>query len=63
MESLILLSVFGNTPFTFGSHGISGLHYEALKDQLKWIGLKPKKYVNIMQTCFNYYMKGVNSKG
>ena len=63
MQSLVLLTIFSNTPFEYGQHGIVGLKYDALKDQVKWNGLSPKKYVNMLQTCINMYIKGTNKKG
>jgi len=62
MECISLLRIFNNTPFEVGHSGVSGLKYEALKDQIRWAGLKPKEYVNKLLTCVNYYIKGSNMK-
>ncbi len=62
MLSLVVLGIFSNTPLTYGQHGITGLNYQALQDQIKWAGLSRKHYTNILQTCVNYYIKGYNSK-
>jgi len=59
----VILLIFNNTPFTFGRNGVAGLSYDALKDQIRWSGLKPKKYVNILHTCFNYYSRGLSMRG
>jgi len=63
MESLVLLNIFSNTPFEYGTNGVTGLKYQALKDQISWSGLSPRKYVNILHTCCNMYIKGTNKKG
>ena len=61
-ESVILLQIFNNTPFTFGQNGINGFNYQALSDNLRWAGLSRKKYTSVMLSCCNMFIKGTQSK-
>ena len=61
-KSIIMIHIFNSTPYEYGQHGLIGFKYEALKDSIKWIGLKPKDYVPNLLSCINHYIKGVNSK-
>ena len=45
-----------------GLNGLSGFHYIALKDSIKWMGLQPKKYVPILQGCMSNYLNGKSKK-
>ena len=38
--------------------GATGFNYLALKDFIKWHGLKPSQYVPILLECFNAWMQG-----
>lgn len=38
--------------------GLMGFNYVALKDAIKWKGLKPKKYVPILLNCMVAYLEG-----
>lgn len=60
--SKLLMRIFHNTPFIYGQHGITGYNYEGLKDQIKWTGLRPKDFVNVLHTMLNRFIKGTQNK-
>ena len=62
MESQVILMVFNNTGFVYGTHGIVGFVYDDLKDNIRWAGLPLKKYVPKLKSCLNYYLRGVGEK-
>ena len=61
-ESMTLIHVFHQTQFEYGMNGLQGFNYIALKDSIKWIGLKPKTYVPFMQACMNKYLSGISRR-
>jgi len=42
--------------------GIEGFEYLALKDAIKWQNLSIKKYVPVLFSCINYFIKGKQTK-
>jgi hypothetical protein len=40
---------------------IIGYHYKKLKDTIKWNGLRPKRYVPLIDAMFNKFAKAINS--
>jgi len=56
-ESLVIISIFNSTPLEYGMSATS-FNYTALKDFIRWKGLKAKDYVPILLECFNAWQKG-----
>jgi len=62
MECSLIVHIFNTASFEYGMNGLSGFNYQSLKDSIKWSGLKPKYYVNILNNVMNSYIKGIRSK-
>jgi len=62
LESLIIVKIFFNTPYEYNTHGLVGFKYEALKDSVKWSGLRKKTHIPILLQIMTSYIKGLNSK-
>ena len=57
------MSIFSSVPIVYSGMGSpTGLHYEAMKDTITWMGLKPKDMVPLLNQCFSHYLKGHNLK-
>lgn len=63
IEAWIIISIFKRLQFTYGmSSKPIGYNYEALKDSIKWAGLKPKKYVPLITNMFRTYCQNLPSE-
>lgn len=51
------MNIFNST-----QKGITGFEYEHLKDNIKWNGLKPKEYVNLLNSMLNKFIEKIPSK-
>lgn len=56
------MRIFNNTPFIFNEGKIIGFNYDALKDNIKWNGLKKKKYIPLMLTFINHFIGGLSKR-
>lgn len=58
-----IVSIFKSTSYEYGMSGVTGFNYHHLKDNIKWHGLKPSKYTNLLYSMLNNFMRGQsNSK-
>jgi hypothetical protein len=60
IEAWVVINIFKQLRFEYGmSSKPMGYHYEALKDSIKWIGLRPKDYVGLIHQMFINYVNNL----
>lgn len=57
-EGKMIVEIFNSTPLEYGMAGLMGFNYIALKDTIKWRGLKVKEYVPVLLNCMTAYIEG-----
>jgi len=63
-EELTVVSIFKSLQFEFPPMGgkPSGYQYQKCKDMIKWMGLKPKHYVPLIDAMFNSFVSSLPEK-
>jgi len=56
------MQIFKQLQFTYGFSGKpTGFNYLQVKDSLRWNGLKPKNYINLISQMFYNYVKNLKT--
>ena len=63
MESKVVKSLFLSLKYEYSGMASkpTGYKYDAAKDSIKWIGLKPRDYIYLLDQMFNEFVSKLPS--
>lgn len=58
VEATVVKHLFNSLKFEFGGMATrpTGYKYDAAKDSIKWVGLKPRDYIPLLDQMFNSFV-------